>query len=176
MPQPKASDWKKYDELLDAGTKGWNPLSRVPQLLEENFDWAREFTFGFFSEEDVPEAGTYGWVHLRPEHFDVENFNEAVGTRFGLTDAAGVIKWRHNYLMMMPKDFRRRQMGNRHDAYIASTADSLEGAAYAHPEDPQYEKMLKASRELSEMESYSVQPKALEGTAPKRGPGRPPKN
>jgi hypothetical protein len=156
MPNPKASDWEKHEELLDAGTRGWNPLQRLPRMLEENFEWAKEFVFGFFHGDDVHEAGSFGWAHVRTEHFDVTNFNTAVGTRFGLIDDAGVVKWRDNYLMMMPKDFRRRQLDKRHEEYQSGAASALEGAAYAHPSDPRYDEMLKASRELSEGESYRV--------------------
>lgn len=156
MPRPKTSDWEKHEELLNAGTKGWNPLQRLPILLAEEFDWAREFVFGFFVEDEVPEASSYGWKHVSPSHFDVKDFNAAVATPFGLTDSGGALKWRKNYLMFMPKDFRRRQMDRRHEEYRKNTAAALDGAAYAHPEDPRYQEMLEASRELGEGFEYKV--------------------
>lgn len=156
MPRPNVADWKKYDELLDAGTKGWNPLARLPELLNREFAWTKEFTFGFFSEDDLTIAGSKGWVHVRPEHFDIDSWNNVVGLRFALVDNGGVLKFRDNYLMMMPKDYRKRQIAVQNQAHEDAIAESARNAGYAHPDDPEYGKMMRAAQDLSSGEVYQV--------------------
>jgi len=175
---PKPSDWETKDkqELLNASVKGWNMLMRLPPLLEKYYEWARGFTFGFFSEDDVNEARSFGWEHVQTAFFEkdgvLEDYNKTVSTPFGLIDSGGVIKARGNFLMMMPKDFRKKQMDARHEAYEESIADSLRSGAYAHPSDPNYLEMKEAAEEiaLGQSTGYRVQTREPEeDDRPKRG-------
>jgi hypothetical protein len=157
---PKPSDWESEDkkELLDASTKGWNMLMRLPVLLRKYYDWAKPLTFGFFSEADVNEARSLGWEHVQTAFLDeaFEDYNKLVATPFGLIDFGGVVKARDNFLMMMSTDFREEQMKRRHEKYLNDTEDSLRHQAYAHPSDPKYAEMLEAAQEVSRGESYKV--------------------
>jgi len=180
LPSPK--DWESKDkqELLQTATGGWNPMERLPQMLRKYCDWAKPLTFGFFSGEDVYEARSLGWEHVQTSFFEgMDDYNQLVGTPFGLIDAGGVIKWRDNFLMMMSLDFREKEMRHRDEAYNDQMSKILQAKAYAHPADPRYHEMLRASEELSSGEVYRVQgTHAEEKTEPppiKRPPGRPKK-
>jgi hypothetical protein len=133
LPSPK--DWESADkqELLNASTKGWNVLMRLPEMLRKYYDWAKPLEFGFFSEADINEARSYGWMHVQTDFFSensaLEDYNAMVATPFGLIDHGGVIKCRGNFLMMMSKDFREKQMERRREAREKSNADSLRGSA-----------------------------------------------
>jgi hypothetical protein len=161
MGRPSVKDWEQSDELLNAGTKGWNALDRLPQLLYKNFPWTREFIFGFFVEDDLGLAGSKGWVHVKPDAFDVNDWNSTVGLRYAFSDVGGVLKFRENYLMYMPKDFRRRQVERQNQAYEDDVAGSLENLSYAHPDDPEYSRMKRQARDLSSAEVYRVQDTGL---------------
>jgi hypothetical protein len=113
--RPKASDWKKYDELLSAGTKGWNALSRLPVILRKEFPWLNEFDFGFFAEDDLLEMRAQGWDFLSTEHFDPEELTRVVGVHFGFTEAAGHVKYRNNYIMIQHKDYREKLKRRRNE-------------------------------------------------------------
>lgn len=172
---PKPSDWESKDrqELLNASVRGMNMLQRLPVLFEKYFEWAKGFVFGFFSEDDVNEARSYGWEHVQTAFLlqdgVLDEYNSTVSTPFGLIDHGGVIKWRDNFLMIMPKDFRKKQMGARHQAYLDSTEKMLRTGSYVPAEDPQYGKMKALAEEISleNSEEYTVRTGAEE--KPKRG-------
>jgi len=111
---PDLKTWDDVDDLIEASTTGWNPLQKLPLLLEKYIPWAKDFTFGFFIESDLPEVKSYGWVHVKPDQIAGENWNENAGLRFGLDISGGVVKFRDNYLLCMPKDHRKKQMDRRH--------------------------------------------------------------
>ena len=151
---PSKEEWATHDELLNTGAKGWNYLTRLPEVLKQEIPWLREFTMAFADEEDVDEFSYQGWRPMRSEHFGsegLENFNKTVGYRFNLSDTDGIVRYRRLVLMLMPIDVRRRQMDARHNAfedYYAKVTD--ERQPYVHPDDPRREEMreyAKADRE-----------------------------
>ena len=162
---PSASDWAKYDELLSAGTRGWNPLTRLPELLRNEYVWMGEFEFGFFSEEDIPERLTQGWVFLDTSHFDASKLNEVVGIRFGLTDTDGHIKFRDNYIMIQPKDFRKKLVRRRNEESEAMHKAQTSGQKYIAPGDVN-----------GDSESEYVEEARFTVRADQAKPGRPKKN
>jgi hypothetical protein len=176
MPHPKTSDWKKYDEVINAGNQGWNPLQRLPVLLEKEYAWMREFNVGFCSETDLAHWRTVGWEHLKTEHFKIDNFNDAIALRFGLTEDAGLIKYNDNWLMIQPKEFRKKVIKARNDSFEDQFAQSATAQGSAPSEDPRKEELDRLSG--GQLESHRVQniPQDLsEGKpAPKRR-GRQPK-
>ena len=161
---PKASDWSKYDELLSAGTRGWNPLVRLPELLRKEYHWMDDFEFGFCSEADIPNWLTQGWVFLDTSHFDVSQMNEVVGIRFGLTDAGGHIKFRENYIMIQPKDFRDKLKKRRNEEAEAAYKANIQGTKYVAPGDARGE-----SETTLEENSFTV------ASPEQKRVGRPPK-
>lgn len=177
MPNhPSTSDWKKYEEVLNAGTNGWNPLQRLPVLLEEAYPWMRKFNVGFCSETDLAHWRSLGWEHLKHEYFEIDNFNNAIALRFGLTDDGGVIKYNDNWLMIQPKDFRKRVIKARNDAYEEMYANSVTQQGGAPSQDPRKEELDAAS--YGELETRTVQnvaQKKEEETPPPKRRGRPPK-
>jgi len=178
MPQhPKTSDWEKYEEVINAGTQGWNPLQRLPKLLEKEYKWMRDFNVGFCSEADLSHWRSIGWEHLKTEHFNIDNFNNAIALRFGLTDDAGLIKYNDNWLMIQPKDFRERVLKARNDSFEEMYAQSVTAQGGAPDADPRKDELDRLSG--GKLESYKVQnvpqdTSTEETPAPKRR-GRPPK-
>lgn len=171
MPKKKASDWSKHSELLRAGISGWNPLMRLPKVMQKEFPDLQEFDFGFFSDEDVPERRSMGWDFLDKEDFDVEEFNKTVGLRFGLTlDAAGHVKWRENYIMVQPKWYREEYVQQRERENTAVFERAMTPAGQFAPGDPRADEMQEASEELSSIQTKTVQAKE----PPQRPRGRPP--
>ena len=176
MGLPKASDWKKHEKILNAGLKGFNALTEIPKAMQAEMPEFERFTFGFCSKSDVPEWHTMGWIHLKPDMFDITEWNQAIGLRFGLTDNAGLIMYRDNYIMIMDKGYRDRLENVRLDETERDFARSIEGAsAYAHPSDSRHGEMLAASKELGGLEISRVQAEgtAASGAEPKKR-GRPP--
>lgn len=176
MPNhPTTSDWEKYEEVINAGTQGWNPLQRLPVLLHKEYEWMRKFKIGFCSESDLAHWGTIGWEHLKTEYFKIENFNNAIALRFGLTDHGGLIKYNENYLMIQPIDFNKRVQDARNQSFEEMYQASIAQQGGAPEQDPRKAELDKAS--FGEMETARVQnvpreePKVEE---PKRR-GRPPK-
>lgn len=177
---PKVSDWS--EATYSAGINGINLLAHFEKEIHRVYPGTNKYKFGFFSADGAEEASTAGWVFLKGAMFEVEDWNSAVGLRFGLTrNADDNIKHRENYLMIMPLVFRddvlypaqRRNM-DRLDA----AAD--EAQTFVHPSDPEFNKMKDRARELASTEKYKLQ---MEGepehsvpdppTPKKRG--RPPK-
>ena len=180
LPSPK--DWESKDkqELLNTSVRGWNTLENLPRMLQKYCDWAKPLVFGFFTGEDVYEARANGWEHVQTGFFEgMDEYNKLVSTPFGLIDDGGVVKWKDNYLMMMSKDFREDEMAAKHAAYEKEMSQVLKNHSYAHPADPRYAEMKRASEELSTGETYRVQGTSSNEDVPeppsiKRGPGRPP--
>lgn len=176
MGLPKASDWKKHDKILNAGLKGFNALTEIPKAIKAEMPDFKRFKFGFFSGNDVPEMHSMGWVHLESHMFDVEEWNKAVGLRFGLTNTEGLVKYRENYIMIMDMTYRKRLENVRIDESERELATSLEGvSSYAHPSDSRYGEMKAASKDLGGVELTRVQAEgqAPSGAEPKKR-GRPP--
>jgi hypothetical protein len=174
MPNhPSTSDWKKYEEVINAGVQGWNPLQRLPVLLEKEYPWMRKFNVGFCSESDLSHWRTLGWEHLRTEHFDIDNFNAAIALRFGLTDDGGVIKYNNNWLMIQPKDFRKRVIQSRNDAFEDFYKKTTSSQGGAPEQDPRKRELDALSG--SKLEETRVRTEQKEEEKPKRR-GRPPKN
>lgn len=171
---PSTSDWQKYEEVLNAGTQGWNPLQRLPVLLEKEYSWMRKFNLGFCSKGDLTHWRSLGWEHLKTEYFDIDNFNNAIALRFGLVDDGGVIKYNDNYLMIQPKDFRKRVQQARNDAYEDRYQKSVSQQGGAPTEDPRKEELDRASYgELETKTIHNIGQKPEEDEPKRRG--RPPK-
>ena len=169
MPTEKltAAYWNKKNEIIEAATKGWNPLQRLPVLLKEAYPELKNVEFGFFVEADLPEMHSQGWELFTKEFFDADELNKSVlPARYGLTDdGSGALKWRDNFLMVMGKNFRERLLDARNDHSEDMYGSSIEGKKYTAPTDPRRDEMAEYAE--STLESKIVQPK--------RGPGRPPK-
>ena len=137
---PSQAEWAEEDELNNTGISGWNYLQRLPVVLQRHIPWLKKFKMAFSSEDDVETFAASDWHPMRSEHFGTEglkNFNKVVGYRFNLTDTDGVIRYRNQILMLMPKDRRERQMQRRHDHYEDYYKKvTNERAPYVHPLDP----------------------------------------
>jgi len=161
MAFPKASEWTKFDAVQNAGTRGgFNPLRDLEKIMQENIPDLRVYNIGFFSESDVNEMSTMGWIMLKTEHFDVEDWNREIGTRYNLrTDGGANVMYGNNYLMMMHKDHREKIKQARLDAYKKQQAIADNAGAYAHPKDPNRNEMLQGAKEISSKDStrYRVQ-------------------
>jgi hypothetical protein len=118
-----------------------------------------------------------GWIHLKTDMFDVEEWNKSIGLRFGLVDDGGLVKFRENYIMIMDKTYRERLQNVRNREAEKDFSAAVDGAsAYSHPSDPRHAEMLQLSREKSDLSTVRVQVEgaAESGATPKkRGPGRP---
>jgi hypothetical protein len=135
---PSVAQWRDDAEIANAGTQGWNPLAHLEDLLHRNIPGIRPFKIGHCTESDLPTWGSIGWVHLKREQFKVDNFNEAVGFGLGLSDETGVIKFNDNYIMIMPKDYRRRVQDKRNEIFEESLnriAKKGKGQAVGYDED-----------------------------------------
>jgi len=172
MSHPKASDWKKHEELLRADTRGWNPQKRLPELLRKEYPWANDFAFGFIDKNNLAHARANGWEFLMTSAFDIESFNDAVGLRFGLTtDAAGHVMAGSNYVLIQPRDFKEKMQRKRNEEFEESFSKSMENNRFAISEDPRREEILQ-----DESLSYSTfSEDVIEDGKPRRR-GRPPKN
>jgi hypothetical protein len=153
MAHPKVGDWKAEDSVLRAGVRGFNVLTELPRILKNQYRWLNDFEMGFFIEDDVPHMRSIGWGFLKKEHFDIENFNEAIGLGHGLTtDGTDNIKWRDNYLMIMPKNFRQKLVNIRNTMHEEQFTRDVEGGAYVPPgsKEPQKQWIEEQSKEAFE--------------------------
>jgi hypothetical protein len=163
--------WNSRSEIIEAAVKGFNPLIDLPRLIREAYPDFKNVEFGFFSESDVPEMKSYGWIFMTKEHFDVDSFNDSdIPSRFGLAEHGGSLKWRDNYMMIMGKDFREKLRTARHQKHEDQVDAAIAGQATVAPGDPRGAEMAEAS--YSRMESATVQPTSS-AQPKKRGPGRP---
>lgn len=142
MGHPSVKDWEKDEAILASGTKGFNVLTELPRLLSKHYPWLQDFRIGFCDKNQLQHWGSIGWAFLRTEHFEIDNFNQAVGLRFGLVDDGGNIKFRDNYLMIMPKDFRKRQINMRNEEADRMISAQTEGQKYVSPADPRGQELL----------------------------------
>ena len=146
---PSRAEWAQAEELLNTGTKGWNYLTRLPEVLKKNIPWLREYQMAFADEEDVDNFAFYGWRPMRSEHFGTEglkNFNKTVGYRFNLSDTDGVVRYRRLVLMLMPTDVRKRQVNARNEAFEDYYRKiSNERDPYVHPLDPRGKELASAA-------------------------------
>lgn len=172
---PSVDDWKRNPAVANAGTKGFNPLIEIPKALQKEFSWMREFEFAFMAESDLPIAGAAGWIHLRKDMFDPENFNTAIGLRFGIMERGGILKLMDNYIMIMPRDENKRVISERNEAFEREYERNSFGAGiYTDDNDPKARKMREdlIDKGLDDIglkeEKFSIEP-------PKKR-GRPPKN
>jgi len=152
---PSRADWQKHSELLNAGIKGWNALQRLPKILTAEIPWMKDFKIGFCSEDDLAEWTSQGWRPLMTKDFGDEGFktfNESIGLRFNLSDAAGMVKFRQNIIMIMEKDYREKLENLRNEEFERYYEAVTDQKAYVHPEDPRSEEMREyASAEREEV-------------------------
>lgn len=175
---PKVSDWS--EATYSAGINGINLLAHFEKEMHRVYPGTQKYKFGFFSAEGAQEASTAGWVFLKGEMYEVEDWNSAVGLRFGLSrNADDNIKHRENYLMIMPLKFREDVLypaQKRSEARLDAAAD--EAQTFVHPNDPEFNKMKDRARELADTTKYKLQ---MEGepehsvAPPPKKRGRPPK-
>ena len=182
MGFPKVTDWS--DEVYNAGTRGsFNPLHDLERELHRTIPDLRPYALMLCSETDLNSSTQMGWKHMDTGHFDyetVDDFNRAVGLRFGMrVDPHGHIMVGGNYIMIMPYSYRDRILDERKNAYNLQNERANASAAYAHPQDPNASSMRAGASELAERDStrYQVrvkgEPDREESSEGKRGPGRP---
>lgn len=179
MGLPKVSDWS--DDVYQAGTRGgFNPLVHLKPELDRAYPDFQAYELMFSSEDDLKNTTSMGWVHLDYGMFDhesVQDFNKAVGLRYGMIlDVHGHIKIGDNYIMIMPKKFRESIKLARKEALAEQNRRANNSAAYAHPSDPEYSKMQQGAQEIASETSSRY--KVAVGGEPEDKPrrGRPPKN
>jgi len=158
---PSVAQWREDSEISNAGTKGWNPLSHLQGLLHRNIPGLRPFKVGHCSEADLPTWRTIGWVHMRRDHFKIENFNEAIGLGLGLSDETGVIMYNDNYIMIMPLDYRKRVIDHRNASFeemYERTGKKHKGQVGASPADANASELQEIADAASglEEESFTV--------------------
>jgi len=165
MAFPKVSDWS--DSVYNAGAMGFNLLRDFEKEMHRAYPDTQAYTFGYFSDSDISSVSTMGWVHLKGSMFDVEDWNTAVGLRFGLVkDVSDNVKYGENYIMLMPRQHREDViLPSRKRAAERMEAAADDDAIVVHPEDPEYNKMKDAGREIARSEKVKVQ---VKGT-PDRG-------
>lgn len=181
MAFPKVSDWS--ENVYNAGAGGFNLLRDFEKEMHKVYPDTQPYKFGYFSDDGVPEISTYGWRHLQGNMFDVEDWNSAVGLRFGLSvDASDNVRYADNFIMIMPRQYREDviYVGERKRIDAAENA-AEDAGAFVHPNDPEYNKMKDRARELASSEKFELRPapgaEPDRGEPPKEKPkrGRPPK-
>jgi hypothetical protein len=163
MAFPKLSEWNKFDAVQNAGTRGgFNPLRDLEKIMQENIPDLRNYNLCFSSEGDINQNSTMGWILLKTEHFDVEDWNREIGTRYNLhTDGGANVMYGGNYLMIMHKKHREKILEARLDALNEQNAIAKSAGAYAHPQDPNRGEMLQGAAAIAnkDSEKYRVQAK-----------------
>ena len=170
---PSPETWRQRPEISNAGTKGWNPLKYLPEMLWQEIPDLRKFKIGFCSKDEVSLWKSIGWIHMQRQHFEVENFNEAIGIGLGLQDESGVIKFRENYLMIIPKDYHREITELRNNIFEESYERmSRATGTYVDRDDPQADDMEKEAQRSGmyglEEESFRYEPKKKAGRPKKK--------
>jgi len=157
MAFPKVTDWS--EKVYNAGAMGFNLLRDFEKEMHRVYPETQDFNFGYFSETDVNQVSTMGWKHMKGSMFDVEDWNSTVGLRFGLTrDASDNLKCSDNYIMLMPRNYRETViMPARLESIKKMEAAADEDAVVVHPEDPEFNKMKDAGREIAKTEKVKVQ-------------------
>lgn len=184
MGFPKVTDWS--DEVYNAGTRGsFNPLHDLERELHRTIPDLRPYVIMLSSEDDLNSTTQMGWKHMDTGHFDfetVDDFNKAVGLRFGMRiDPHGHLMIGGNYIMLMPKTYREKVLGKRKEAYNMAQRRANDSLAVSMSGDPRGGEMRQYAEEISKREStqHKVQFRGeptYEDETPKRGPGRPPKD
>jgi hypothetical protein len=164
---PKVSDWS--EATYSAGINGINLLAHFEKEIHRVYPGTNKYKFGFFSADGAEEASTAGWVFLKGAMFEVEDWNSAVGLRFGLTrNPDDNIKHRENFLMIMPMAFREDVLYPAQKRNMDRLDEAAEDAqAFVHPSDPEFNKMKDRARELSSSEKFDLRPQM--GAEPDRG-------
>lgn len=156
---PPAQEWSEHAGY--AKHLGFNLLRDFQPMMWELYPESREYNFGYFSEEDLNNQQTIGWKFLTADMFNVENFEQTVGSRLGLrVNVHNRVMHGNNYIMLMLKRHRddvilpaRKALHERHER----TAE--EKSVFVHPSDPEYNKMKDAGREIARTEKAKVQVK-----------------
>lgn len=161
MAFPKQSEWDRFDAVQNAGTRGgFNPLVHLQKVLHENIPDLRPYEIGFFSESDINEMTTMGWKFMKKEHFEIEDWNRDIGTRYHLrTDGGTNVMYGDNYIMLMHRGHREKILEARLQALNDQRELVNNAGAYAHPKDPNRSEMLDGARKIADKDStrYKVQ-------------------
>lgn len=162
---PPEKDWS--DRASYAQHLGFNLLRDFEPLMHELYPESRAYNFGYYSEEDLNNVQTIGWKFLTPDMFNVENFEQAVGSRFGLRiNVHNRVMHGNNYIMLMSKKHRDEVILPARKAQHRRREEAAdEQAVIVHPEDPEFNKMKDAGRKLAKTERAKVQVKG----SPERG-------
>ena len=177
MPNKKLTKayWNSKLDIIESSVKGWNPQKMLPRHLQEAYPDLKAVSFGFFSADDLQERHSVGWELMSTDLFDVDEFNKSdIPARFGLVVKDGAIMWRDNYLMIMGKDYRKQLVKARHDHHEEQYSASIRNKKYTAPSDPRGKEMSQYAESKLD-ESVEVVKPTGDSVAPKRGPGRPPK-
>jgi len=154
---PPEKDWS--ERATSARALGFNLLRDFEPMMHELYPESRAYNFGFYSEDDVNNQMTFGWRFMTGDMFDVENFDATVGTRFGIRlDVHNRVMHGNNYIMLMSKSYRDDViLPERLQAIRNVEAAADEESVIVHPEDPEYNKMKDAGREIARSEKTKVQ-------------------
>lgn len=154
---PNAKEWSESASY--AHHMGFNFLRDFQPMIWEIYPESREYSFGKFSESDISNQQTIGWKFLTGSMFDVENFDKIVGSRFGLRlDVHNRVMYGDEYVMLMSKKHRNEViLPARKALHQRMEARADDDAVVVHPEDPEFNKMKDAGRELARTEKYKVQ-------------------
>jgi hypothetical protein len=156
---PPEKEWS--DQAGYARHMGFNLLRDFEPMMHELYPESKAYNFGYYSEEDINNQQTIGWKFMTSAHFDVENFDKTVGSRFGLRlDVHDRVMHGNNYIMLMSKKHRDDViLPARKDRILAMEAAAEDDSVIVHPEDPEFNRMKDAGRELSKTEKAKVQVK-----------------
>ena len=172
MAPRSASEWRRHPEIVEASVRGFNYQDDFPRIISKEHPWLKEFDLGFCDDEDLPSWIVFGWDHLRPGDFDVENYNSAVGLRYGLSDAGGHLKLGNNYIMIISKELNEKRAKARARAAQEAFKSGAESRRYVAPEDPRGQEFLDDDDAvMAKLEHQTIAPTSAK---PKRV-GRPPK-
>jgi len=170
MAGPSVSDWERNEAVIRANVRGFNALRELPILLAKEYSWAKEYKFGFCDKDEIPEWRSKGWGHVRMEWLDTgaDTLNRALPLRFGITDdGAGNVRWRDNWLMLMPLTLRKEVVDARNRASEEAFASAVQNQRYVADGDARGDSE-------SSFEERTVRTAPTE--SPKKKRGRPPKN
>lgn len=115
MPRLDPEYWRSKKEVSLASTRGFSIIDTLPRLLKEAYPLLREFDFGFFLKRDVPARRIDAWEHMTEEDIpDYKSLSGEMPLRFGIySDAEGHLRIGAYYIMVMEKDYRKRQIAKR---------------------------------------------------------------
>lgn len=164
MAGPRASDWANHEEIIQANVVGFNPLMAFPKMIQKEFPDFRNFEFCFCSEDDLPDRRSKGWGFLEVAHLQegMETLNKNLALRFGLSDdGAGHVRWRENWILIMPKKLREKVELARFQHSEEKFNKQIESQEYVAPGDAR-------GHAESSLEEQSIQIPPQE-EKPKRG-------